>query len=872
MMLERDRELEVLLASWGAVERSGGRVVLVCGEAGIGKTSLIARLLEQVQNDHTVALGLCDPLDTPRPLGPVRDIAMKLLGPAHGEGDEIRCFEGLIARLAHAEQPVLMVIEDLHWVDDRTLDWLKFLGRRIAQVPAMLVCSFRDDELEVGHPVRTALGLIPAARTTWLPLVPLSLDAVRQLAQADDPTPEYLREVTGGNPFLLTEFLSGSAQDETVPRSVTEAINARLNALPDEVVALLEHVACWPGPAPRNLVGCLADAGGATTLEFALRRRLLVEGGGRIGFRHELARLAVLDRMEPGLRTLAHARFLAMLTGDHDHGAELDLVVHHALGAGDEAALLVYAPQAATRAASMGAHREAARHLSHVLRLAERLPAAQAAELNEAWAYEAGLALTIDADVIAARHKAAELWRAVGRPDREGENLWWLSRMHWYRGEAEAAQRYVAEAIALLEREAPSSAKAKALALRAQYLMLQDCMDEAADWGRRALAMAETVGDDEVRVHALNTVGSALLFRGNWEGETLLRDSLALALEHGLHEQAARVYTNLSECLIELRALDRAETLIKEGVAFDAAHDLDAWTFYLVGRKAQLRLEQDHCDEAATIARDVLRRENQTLLMKLPAMIVLARALMRRSPQEAAETLTAAREAAEKIAEPQYLAAVAIADLELAALTGDTRAASDAANWLTQVDRALLSPRKRGEALFWSRLSGVGELTNLVDSADLPTPFALFAKGRCVEASDGFLAEQSTYLAAWALVAAQDISLLPGADALLHQAGAFTARRRIRACAAGAKLPPLQRGPYHASRSHPLGLTAKEQQVMRLMVDGLSNAAIAETVGRSRRTVENHVSAILSKTQSTNRIDVVLRVQSEPWLLQPSSR
>ena len=870
MMLERDRELEVLLASWNAVERSGGRVALVCGEAGIGKTSLITRLLDKIPNDHTVALGLCDPLDTPRPLGPVRDIAMKLLGPAHGEGDEVRCFEGLIARLAHAEQPVLMVIEDLHWVDDRTLDWLKFLGRRIAQVPAMLVCSFRDDELEVGHPVRTALGLIPAARTTWLPLAPLSLDAVRQMAQADDPTPEHLREVTGGNPFLLNELLSDSSQAGSVPRSVTEAMNARLNSLPAEVAGLLEKIACWPGPAPSSVIGRLTADGEASALEFALRRRLLVEHDERIGFRHELARRAVLDRMAPDLRASAHASYLSMLTVDQHHGDELDLVVHHALEAGDQDALLVYAPQAAARAAAMGAHREAARYLAHALRLADCVPVARAAELHESWAYEAGLALTIDEEVIDARRKAAELWRVVGRPDRVGENLWWLSRMHWYRGEAEAAQRYVAEAIALLEQEAPSSAKAKALALRAQYLMLQDCMDEAVDWGRRALAMAESVGDNEFRVHALNTIGSARMFRGHWDGEALLRDSLALALEHGLHEQAARVYTNLSECLIELRALDRADALIEEGVIFDTTHDLDAWTFYLVGRKAQLRLEQDLCDEAATIARDVLGRENQTLLMKMPAMIVLARALMRRSPHEAAQTLDVAREAAERIAEPQYLAAVAIADLELAALTSSAAAAHPSAAWLREVDPALLSPRKRGEALLWAQLAGAGSLDNLATAADLPAPFLLFAQGCFEQASDAFLSEQSTYLAAWALIAAKDPRLLPHADALLEKSGAMAARRHIRTQGLSARLPRLSRGPYRASRNHPLGLTAKEQEVLRLMVDGLSNAAIAESVSRSRRTVENHVSAILSKTQCSNRVELVLRVQSEPWLLQTS--
>ncbi len=867
MLLERDLELKTLLAAVDGAAISGGRVALVYGEAGIGKSSLIDRLVDLVAPSHPVALGLCDPLDTPRPLGPIREIARALLGPPAGEGDETRCFDGLMGRLAAAEVPVVLVIEDLHWADERTLDWLTFLGRRIAQAAMLLVCSFRDDELDAGHPARTALGQIPAARTCRLPLAPLSLDAVRRLAPPDATAAAAaeLLAVTGGNPFFLTEVLSGATGGEAAPRSVAEALNARLNRLPGDAVELLEHAACWPGPAPRSVIEGLSGIGGPAALDLALRRRLLVESGGRIGFRHELARRAVRDRMAPAARAAAHARLLATITEIDGDAADLDVVAHHALEAGDAAAVLRFAPLAAARAAGMGAHREAARHLYHALQLVDGLDVARAAELHEAWAYEAGLALAIDADVIAARLKAVDLWRRAGRPERVGENLWWLSRMHWYRGEAETAQRHLSEAIALLEHEAPSSAKAKAFALRAQFFMLQDCMEDAAAWGRRALAMAEALGDEEVRVHALNTLGSALLFRGDWAGEPLLRESLALALNLGLHEQAARVYTNLSECLIELRALDRAEALIEEGVAFDTAHDLDSWTFYLVGRKAQLRLEQDRCDEAATIARDVLGRENQTLLMKMPAMIVLARSLMRRSPREAAETLAAAREAAERIAEPQYLAAVAIAELELAALMGEAALGGAAAAWLGAIDSALLSPRKRGEALVWARLAGLGPLPGLSDAAGLPRPFALFAAGDVVGASAAFREESSTHLAGWALVAG-GAAHLAEADALLRAAGAVAARRRIRATHGAAGLPPLERGPYRAARGHPLGLTATEQHILRLMVEGMTNAAIAAAVGRSRRTVENHVSAILSKLQAANRIEAVLRVQGEPWL------
>lgn len=131
----------------------------------------------------------------------------------------------------------------------------------------------------------------------------------------------------------------------------------------------------------------------------------------------------------------------------------------------------------------------------------------------------AGLALRIDEDVIAAREQAVSLWRKVGDTERVGETLRWLSRLHWYRGEAEIAQRYVREAIAELEGRSASPARARAYALRAQFHMLQDQMPEAITWGEEARAMADAIGDDETFAHALNTIGSARMFRGDATGE-----------------------------------------------------------------------------------------------------------------------------------------------------------------------------------------------------------------------------------------------------------------------------------------------------------------------------------------------------------------
>ncbi|MEP2679364.1 LuxR C-terminal-related transcriptional regulator [Tateyamaria sp.] len=329
-------------------------------------------------------------------------------------------------------------------------------------------------------------------------------------------------------------------------------------------------------------------------------------------------------------------------------------------------------------------------------------------------------------------------------------------------------------------------------------------------------------------------------------------------MREGLHEQAARVYTNLSECLVEFRALDAAADLLDEGIAFDIAHDLDSWTYYLVGRKAQLSFERDLYEEALAIAKDVLRRDNQTLLMRMPAMIIQARAKIRLGHDDAAVCLQQAVDAAEKIDEPQYLVSIRIAQLEAAVLAHDTGAVIAGMDTLSQDS---LSPRKRGELLFWAQL--LGRLPDWHIDDDLPDGFRLALKQNWTEAATAFAQEQSSYLKAWAL---GNTNAAQEADDLFAQIGAVAARKALRQLALS-ELAALPRGPYRATRQHPYGLTKKEQVVLGLITEGESNAQIAEHLSRSQRTIENHVSSILSKLRCKNRLEVVLRVQREGWIL-----
>src|SRR5690606_4898551 len=237
-------------------------------------------------------------------------------------------------------------------------------------------------------------------------------------------------------------------------------------------------------------------------------RKLLVEDqDGNLRFRHELARLATMRRL-PGMRLQAtHARALEAMAGDgrdrplhllvhhtarpHDGPRLLELV--HAAGALDGARVLELAPRAARVAASAGAHREAAAHFATALRFVDEAEPETAAELYENWAYEAGLALGIDDDVLEARRHAITLWRALGRTEKIGDNLRCLAYLHWYRGEAATAFRFAREAVRVLDGSPPSPERAMAYSYLSQLHMLSDRAEEAIAWGQRALELAEAL-------------------------------------------------------------------------------------------------------------------------------------------------------------------------------------------------------------------------------------------------------------------------------------------------------------------------------------------------------------------------------------------
>jgi tetratricopeptide (TPR) repeat protein len=514
-LLERTEQLKLLGDALEAVQKARrGRLVLIRGEAGIGKTMLVRRFCDEQRATTRPLWGACEALFTPRALGPFMDIAQLVGGPL---GDlvqhEARPHEVLSALSDEvAKSPErIVVLEDLHWADEATLDVLRLLGRRIDAFRALVLATYRDDELDDAHPLRLVLGeLVRARGVDGIDLPRLSPDAIAELAAPGDVNVAELYRSTSGNPFFVSEVLA--ADTATIPSTVRDAVRARAARLGSEARALLEAVAIAPPAAePSVLEGIAEDA--MQHLDSCIGAGMLVPSGAGVVFRHELARLVIEDSIAPDRRRVLHARALRAFEGSSDNAR----LAHHAEAALDGDAVLRFAPRAAIGAAALGAHRESAAQYARALRFAQRLAPAQRAELLERRSYECMVTDQTD-EAIDTLHEAIRLHAELEDLGSEGRVLEQLANVLWCPGRVAEAREAAARSIDLLERGAPGRELAMAYGRMTQLCMDAEDVAGAVAWGSRALDLAEALGQTDIAIHALNSTGTARLLDGDEEG------------------------------------------------------------------------------------------------------------------------------------------------------------------------------------------------------------------------------------------------------------------------------------------------------------------------------------------------------------------
>lgn len=849
-----------------------GRCVLISGDAGIGKTSLVQAFVANLGTKAVPLVVGCEALFTPRPLGPLVDLADCFPPSVAHALHEGRLYNGLFpALLGFFDQAPglhVLVIEDIHWADAGTLDFVRYAARRLDRTHLLMVLTYRNEELGPDHPMRLALADLPPATTVRIALPPLTRQAVGALVQGTTRERDRLFEATGGNPFFVTEALA--SPEGVVPPSVSDAVLGRLARLPAAARAVAEWVSLCPTRAEVALLQAVAQPR-PEDLDACLAAGLLTASGGTLAFRHELARTAVYESLRLHRREALHAQILTALKAATDESTSLARLVHHAEAAGLDAEVASLAPQAAREAAATGAHREAARLYGLALRHGSQTDPPVRAELLEARAHECMLTNLHDR-AVRARLEAVALRRAMGDPLAVGGNLRWLARLHWLLGGAgPAAFQHAEQAIATLRPLPPNRELAAAYATLAHLHLVADNIQSALDWGRRAVELAESLHDAEALGHALNTTGSALLRRGSdAAGWQMLERSLALAHEQGLEADVARAWNNMFIVCVMQHDYARGLEYAERGIVYSEARGIDIFTVRMRIRRAFAYLQLGRWTSADEDLAALVQQHAPAPMEIATLRFVAGLLALRRGAPEGARHLLDAIAAMERLRVEIWFTSTAAARAEEAWLRGDHDTMARAVLPALEGAMDMSDPWRTAELATWLRRAG-REVPERAQGAH-DTGHASEAAGDWRGAADTWARLGCPYDRALAL-AQGDEPAQREALRILEELGAAAAAGAVRRLLREHGAKGVPRGPREHTRGDPLGLTAREREVFVLLLRGLSNAAIAARLHRSERTVENHVARVLRKAAVSNRAQLIaLSVGDAPQDWVPDRR
>ncbi len=856
-LVERETALGALEQSWAGTGTGAGRTLLVEGEAGIGKTSLLRAFTASLPAGRTgaantapvVAWGHCEPLGAGRPFGPLHDAARVLGGRlAAVMASRHDRFDVLSTALETLGAPHVLVVEDLHWADEATLDLLLFLARSATEHGSLVVGTLRPDALATQDRLAEVVGHLSSLdRVDRLTLEPLTVAGVARLSAGCDAA--AVHRVTGGNPFFATEVLRHPG---SLPVRVRDAVRSRVATLGPEAQSVLRVASLLPEAAEVDLLLAASGADAAALAECE-SADLLSSSGGRVQFRHEIARRAIAETI-PGPRRLEIHRLLLdeLARRPGTHPARLSF---HASEAADGDGVLVFARRAATQAAHVGAHREAVVHLRRAAAYAERLPDAERGDLHAETARELDL-LALSPAAIAASHEALAAYADAGSVERRAVQLARHAHLLWSAGRPGEARDAVARSLELAEELPGSLAEATARTWSAYLRMLARDLTGALEVGEQAVAQARALGDAHLLARALNAVGSAAWLAGDTaRGEAQLRESRQVAEEAGDDERVGAALVNLGSSAGESRDYAVASSALQECRDWCGQRDLEVNHAYARAWLARVAFEQGHWDEAAAATGTLL--DDPVLIARTVAVTTAGHLAVRRGTPDAPRLLAAAWELATRTDDVQRLWPAAAARAEAAWMSGDHDELVAAAEPVYRRALALDHAWSVGELGSW--LHRVGAVRP--DPARAAAPFAAQLRGDWAGAAATWLRLGCPYEAALARAESHEADEVAEAVRALDALGAGPAADR-----AAERLRELggvrPRRPRRSTVANPAGLTDRQVEVLALVADGLSDAEIGARLFISTKTAGHHVSAVLAKLGVGSRREAAASARS----------
>lgn len=833
------------------------QLVLVSGEAGIGKTALVRHFTQNA--GAPVLWGMCDPLTTPRPLAPLLDIleqtGSELLHVLESSADRFPVFSGFLNELRQKSSTTIVVFEDVHWADSATLDLIKYLGRRIQQTSSLMILTYRDDEIDTNHPLQAVVGDLSRLDTVRrMTLPPLSAEAVAALTSDTELQPEVVYRLTNGNPFFVTELLADDQHDQ-VPVTIRDAVLARKSHLSLSAQSVLETAAVIGARTESWLLAETVSAESSAIAECLSSGILQIQAGVYI-FRHELSRQAVFDSIPPHHRQVLHQQVLDVLESSAAGDKDVARLAYHAEGARDAAKLKRYALAAAGEARTAGAFHIATEQYQRVFKAGVSIEAGERADLLEAYAQACTVTDRIE-ESITANLEALTIWRDTGNREREGAGLSKLARCYFISPQPDAADQASLEAIAILESLDTPLTLAAAYGTEAMLRMLNRDVEDAVRWGWKSFKIAEQFQDATVMSTALNSIGSAMLFIDYERGCELLTQSLDIAREANIQINVSAALGNLASGSGELHQFHKAEHYALKGLAFAAEYDMDNHYQYLTSWLALVYLYRGKWSAAADAAWEVLNSRTVASYSRIMALLALGRLRTRRGDPGAAELLDEALELAMETKHLQRIAPAQCARAEMFWYQGEHDRMVEEAQASYDMAMRYRHPWFVGELAYWQWRGGVpGHVPDTIAE-----PYSAQMTGDASRAAGLWEQLGCPYEQAIALSDSANEDDLLHALQILIDLDAAPAIALVQQKLRHLGSDRIPRGPRESTRANPVGLTNRQLHVLELMADGLTNSEIADRLFISPKTVEHHISTILAKLNVKSRREAAIFAQ-----------
>jgi DNA-binding CsgD family transcriptional regulator len=623
LFVGRSAELERIAAAISGAATGDGQFLLIGGEAGVGKTRLMEEAIGVARSGGALTgVGRCIELTGPSvPLAPVRQLLRELrAGVAFEPGDDsdgggpFRTLDDLGGRSATgemvglggdtrqarfleawldlletlgAERSVIVVVEDIHWADRSTLDWLTYVARGRAMTRFTVVATVRTDELHRQHPVQPFLAEIQ--RLTNVRRLDLERFDRAELAEqiaaisgspADPRLIDRVYERSNGNAFFTEELVALSGPDAMLPQALLDAVLSRVTRLGSDTEELLRAASAAGNRFSSAMVATVMDidvVAADRRLRDAVDHQVVVpihDGGDEFVFRHALVREAIYGDLLPGERNRLHGRFAAAIEampGTRSYGNAA--LAYHWFAAHDLPRAFDASLAAADDAIAMHGYADAQNHYDRAIELWDQVPNAAeraardfAALLQEAAAVatisDTGRAIALISMAIAAAGDRAD-------PVRLALLKAALGRYAWLEGDGVSALGACREAAELVLDTPPSRDRALVLASLAQVLMVTVYMEDASPVATDVVEIARSIGARDIEAHALTTLGVCTAYLGDVAlGTTQLKEALAIAQEIGSVDQVARADANLVDVLTNTGSLREAGDVAAEASAF----------------------------------------------------------------------------------------------------------------------------------------------------------------------------------------------------------------------------------------------------------------------------------------------------------------